>query len=163
MNIAECRTRHLLKQRMSPGDFCEVIQQFKSFSWYTWGIEVNRWGQAMRESVGIEDRHGTLWFSTAITTFDAFSGTPLDSGLERARPRGRVNAGPVPCNEIPFDQVVSAHFDEKVGRYRGGKLLRGWHPLIKGLCKDGFLRPDEALSALIGGNSWELIPRHFWA
>lgn len=163
MNLQECRTRGILKTGMYPADLCEVIQQFKSPSWYTWSIEVNRWGKRMREEFGINDGHGTLWFATVLDNFDSFSEKPIDTAREGDRSRGRTNVGPVPCNEIPYAAIVTAHFNEATKRYQGGKLLRGWHTLLLDLCKQGFLYPNDALSALIGGNSWEAVPRHFWA
>lgn len=164
MNLLEARERGILKAGMYPGDLLAIIRQFKLPLWYTCGVEVNRWGARQRASVGIFDEHGTLWFATVATEEgDDFSDHIAESSEDR-RPRARVKAGPVPCNEIPYTSIKTATRDEsrEGALFKGGKLSRGWRPLLSDLCKQGFLRPDERLSALIGEDTWKTVPRHLW-
>jgi hypothetical protein len=147
---------------MYPCDICEVIAQFKHPLWYTWGVESNRWGARQRESVGLFDAHGTLWFATVITEDGDDLSDHIAEGHEDRRPRARVKFGPIPCNEIPYNPVRTAQRDERrdAALFVGGKLLRGWRPLLSDLAKQGFLRPDERLSALIGEDTWQTVPQH---
>jgi hypothetical protein len=148
---------------MYPADLCEVIAQFKHPLWYTWGVESNRWGARQRESVGLFDAHGTLWFATSVTeNGDDLSDHVAEVGEER--PRARVKFGPIPCNEIPYQTIATAQRDERRDAvlFTGGHFLRGWLPLLTDLARQGFLRPDERLSALIGGDTFGLVPRHMW-
>ena len=146
---------------MYPCDICEVIAQFKHPLWYTWGIEKNRWGKRQRDSVGLFAEHGSLWFATAITHEDVFDGGPPRDSDDTERPRLRTIASAVPCNELPYKDIVTARRQEGTTLFRGGTMQRGWHPLLKSLCSQGFLGPDARLSALLDEDTWKIVPHHF--
>ena len=125
MNRAPGRT-------IDPAQFVRWLWEFKHPRWISIGVESNRWGARMRESVGIGPC-GTVWAS---------SDQEKDySGIV------------VPCDCIPFTSIRSAVWDEDKTRFVGGALALGWRTALETLLKAGFLRGSRKLSYLIGKDS----------
>jgi hypothetical protein len=123
-------------QSLYPADFIRLIRLHRA-SRYISGC-----GIAYRESVQ-EDRaragigpHGTVYFCTAET---------LDSLF------------PIPCGNMPYSSIKTAVWDEEKGRFVNGILAKGWRSALRDLCKDRYLDPSDALTYLIGEDTFKLI------
>lgn len=135
---------------MYPAEFLALLHKFKHPRFDTVGVERNRWGDRVREAVGLT-AHGTIYFTTPSSK----------SWATDQKDEGKDMHILVPANCIPYDTRRDAHFNQTRGKFEGD-LARGWRRTFAMLAEQGFLYPNEELSYLIGEDTWKLIPRRFW-
>lgn len=153
-------------ETMLAGDFARLIRSFRASRFCSAGILQTDHGEKQRESVGLAS-HGTVWFAT---TEQSSYGRGHASGVRDDEQHHDIL---VPANELPYEAVLptardpltgrrtSALFDQDRRRFRV-PLMRGWRLALEDLAKQGFLRPSDELSYLLGRDSRELVPRVYW-
>jgi len=123
---------------MYPSELVALLWRHKHPRYFSVHIESNRWGDRQRDAVGLAP-HGTIHFSEPLSRDEVFT---------------------VVCDCIPYTTIRDATFDQDMGRWKDGPLVRGWRPLISNLVKGGFLYPDKELDYLIGERTWLSSPKH---
>lgn len=133
------------------GDFERLLHSHKHPRLHAIGIIAHTSDQANkpRESRGILDPHGTIWVCEDGKTRD----------LLRAVRLGYI---------LPFGNVGQTVWDDEWQRYvykydrmRPANVTTGWHDALRGLLKDGHLRPSNTLSRLLRADSFK-VPMPKW-
>lgn len=122
---------------MYPDELIRLLWRHKHPRYFSVHIEANRWGNRQRDAVGLSP-HGTIHFS---------------------EPNNRDEVYTVICDCIPYTTIKEAIFDEGMGRWKNGPLVRGWRPLLSSMVKGGCLYPSAELDYLIGERTWLTSPK----
>lgn len=117
---------------MSPGEFVAILERNLHPRWWSVGVFTSRFGERRRESLGIGNRHGTVWVG------------PAAGG-------DRVWVCSVLADEIPYwPPLLNNVFDDASTRFKDGGPVPGWRAVLSDLVKRGVLKPSARLDWLTG-------------
>lgn len=134
-----------------PGDLLRVMQRYIHPRHSDIGVACTRFGQAPRDALGIAPM-GTVWVAPPGVYYNHGSWLSVNE-------QEREWLFAIPQNEVPYETIKTAEWDEDMTRWKNGEMKRGWKIIIQDLVTAGHLRNHPDLERLVG---YRLSPNRKW-
>lgn len=125
-----------------PGDLVRLIQRHIHPRWASIGVECTRFGQQPRDALGIAPM-GTLWVAAPHVYYNGQQWL-----ADRYGSREWLFA--IPQNEVPYETIKTAEWDEQMVRWKNGEMKRGWKIILQDLVTAGHIRAHPEINEAIG-------------
>ena len=123
-------TNALARRALTTEEVTRLVHRFLAPPWISCGVSTSGDLLRQRAELGL-DAAGALWVATADRR--EFTGVAIPLGV------------------VPWENILTADFDEGRKRWFGGEVRRGWRSILEHLLRRGYLRRgDRELLFLVG-------------